>query len=334
MRYLVTGAAGFIGFHLTNLLLEHDHDVVGIDNLNDYYDVSLKESRLNLLKSQKNFTFINTDIAYKDEILKIFNTHHFDIVINLAAQAGVRYSISNPYAYIDSNINGFLNILEGCRSNKVSHLLFASSSSVYGLNSQLPFKEFHSTDHPAALYGATKKSNEMFAHAYSHLYGIPSTGLRFFTVYGPYGRPDMALFKFVHNIKNKLPIKIFNNGDMSRDFTYVADIANSVFLLSNKLPNSKKNNNETNLKSNHSSGPYKIYNIGNGSPVKLMDFINEIEDYIGIKAIKEYLPMQDGDVKNTFADTSDLVKEINFAPKTPIKEGIRKFIDWYIDYYD
>ena len=326
--------AGFIGFHLTNLLLEHDHDVVGIDNLNDYYDVSLKESRLNLLKSQKNFTFINTDIAYKDEILKIFNTHHFDIVINLAAQAGVRYSISNPYAYIDSNINGFLNILEGCRSNKVSHLLFASSSSVYGLNSQLPFKEFHSTDHPAALYGATKKSNEMFAHAYSHLYGIPSTGLRFFTVYGPYGRPDMALFKFVHNIKNKLPIKIFNNGDMSRDFTYVADIANSVFLLSNKLPNSKKNNNETNLKSNHSSGPYKIYNIGNGSPVKLMDFINEIEDYIGIKAIKEYLPMQDGDVKNTFADTSDLVKEINFAPKTPIKEGIRKFIDWYIDYYD
>ena len=201
MRYLVTGAAGFIGFHLTNLLLEHDHDVVGIDNLNDYYDVSLKESRLNLLKSQKNFTFINTDIAYKDEILKIFNTHHFDIVINLAAQAGVRYSISNPYAYIDSNINGFLNILEGCRSNKVSHLLFASSSSVYGLNSQLPFKEFHSTDHPAALYGATKKSNEMFAHAYSHLYSIPSTGLRFFTVYGPYGRPDMALFKFVHNIK-------------------------------------------------------------------------------------------------------------------------------------
>lgn len=334
MRYFITGAAGFIGFHLCNLLLENNHKVYGLDNLNDYYDVGLKKSRLKLLKSSKNFTFFRTDIADKKEVLKIFSLNKFDIVINLAAQAGVRYSIDNPFAYIDSNINGFLNILEGCRNNNIEHLLFASSSSVYGLNSELPFMEFHGTDHPAALYGATKKSNEMFAHAYSHLYEIPSTGLRFFTVYGPYGRPDMALFKFVHNIKNKLPIQIFNNGNMSRDFTYVDDIINSVYLLSKKIPVGITKSQDKNLQSDQSSSPYKIYNIGNGSPVKLMDFVNEIEDYLGIEAIKEFLPMQDGDVQNTFADTRQLVNDISFAPRTPIRTGIRRFIDWYIDYYD
>jgi UDP-glucuronate 4-epimerase len=322
MKYLVTGAAGFIGFHVSKKLCEQGHQVVGIDNLNDYYDVSLKESRLAELASLSSFSFIKMDLTSSQEILELFEQHKFDIVIHLAAQAGVRYSIENPNAYIQANIIGYMSILEACRHQPVKHLVYASSSSVYGLNEKVPFSTNDKTDSQVSLYGATKKSNELMAHSYSKLYGIAATGLRFFTVYGPWGRPDMAPFKFTKKIIEADVIDIYNNGDLSRDFTYIDDIVEGVVRVSVKPPEKSED-----------SVPCRVLNIGNGSPVSLLEFVETIEDKIGIKAIKNMMPMQDGDVYQTWAETSELEALIDFKPQTSLNDGIEKFVTWYKSFY-
>ncbi|AEE91898.1 Protein CapI [Tepidanaerobacter acetatoxydans Re1] len=332
-RYFVTGAAGFIGFHLSKRLLKEDCQVIGLDNLNDYYDVNLKRARLDILKQDGNFQFIYANLEDKDAIDKVFKEYKINIVVNLAAQAGVRYSLKNPYAYIQSNIVGFMNILEACRYNKVEHLVYASSSSVYGSNEKMPFSTSDNVDHPISLYAATKKSNELMAHTYSHLYGIPTTGLRFFTVYGPWGRPDMALFLFTKAILNDEPIKVFNYGKMERDFTYVDDIIEGVIRVISNPPKLNENFNRLNPNPSTSFAPYKIYNIGNNHPVKLIEFIEILERHLGKKAKKEYLPLQAGDVPKTYADVDDLVRDVGFKPNTSVDEGIRKFVEWYREYY-
>ncbi|MBE5833937.1 MAG: NAD-dependent epimerase [Butyrivibrio sp.] len=328
-KYLVTGAAGFIGFYLSKRIMEHGGNVIGIDNLNDYYDVSLKEDRLKELEKingvgdNGTFTFIKCDIADKSAIDELFKKEKPDVVVNLAAQAGVRYSIDHPDTYINSNIIGFFNILEACRYNPVKHLLYASSSSVYGGNTKVPFSTEDKVDEPVSLYAATKKSNELMAHAYSKLYDIPATGLRFFTVYGPMGRPDMALFLFANKIMKDQPIQIFNNGDMRRDFTYVDDIVTGVFNMLCNPP-----------KPTEKGVRYKVYNIGNHSPEKLMDFVGYLEKALGKEAKKEFLPMQAGDVYQTYADVSELEKDFGFKPSTPLEEGVAKFVEWYKSYYN
>tara|TARA_X000001036_G_C20678474_1_gene805052 strand:+ start:1118 stop:2122 length:1005 start_codon:yes stop_codon:yes gene_type:complete len=332
MRFLVTGAAGFIGFHVTKKLHDEGHKVVGIDNLNDYYDVSLKKSRLQHLEKLEKFSFFKLDISNKDSVNKIFEEGSFDRVIHLAAQAGVRYSIENPYAYIDSNIMGFMTILEACRDHDINHLVYASSSSVYGLNKNLPFKVTDNVDNPISLYAASKKANELMAHTYSHLYSIPTTGLRFFTVYGPWGRPDMALFKFTKAMISGQPIDIYNNGNLSRDFTFVDDIVEGIYRIQNVVP-CKSIFDDLTINEDDISAPYSLYNIGNGSPVKLTDFIETIEKKLKIKASKNYLPMQPGDVYKTFADTELLFDVVNYKPSVDIDEGISKFVSWYLDYY-
>ena len=319
---LVTGAAGFIGFHLSKRILEIGGRVIGFDNLNDYYDVSLKEARLEILNKYDNFTFIKGDLANKEEVDSLFEKYSPDIVVNLAAQAGVRYSIENPRAYIDSNIIGFFNIIEACRNYGVKHLLFASSSSVYGNQKKTPFSTTDNVDHPISLYAATKKSNELMAFTYSHLYNIPSTGLRFFTVYGPFGRPDMAYFGFTNKIMKGETIKIFNNGDMLRDFTYVDDIVKGIENMLENPPKPDENGDR-----------FKVYNIGNNKPENLMHFIQTLEKAIGREAKKEFLPMQPGDVYQTYADVSELMKDFDFKPSTPIEKGLEEFSKWYFDYY-
>lgn len=320
--YLVTGAAGFIGMHISKELLDLGCTIIGLDNMNDYYDVNLKYARLDMLKKYHRFTFYKIDMAEKDSLALVFKENSIDVVINLAAQAGVRYSIENPDAYIQSNIIGFFNILENCRRHHVKHLIYASSSSVYGANKKVPFAVEDKVDSPVSLYAATKKSNELMAYTYSHLYQIPSTGLRFFTVYGPYGRPDMAYFSFTKAIMEDKPIKVFNNGDMYRDFTYIEDVVNGVLPL---IENSPVLSTE--------GVPYKIYNIGNNRPEKLMDFIRVIEDAVGKKAVKEFCPLQPGDVYQTFADVKELMEDVGFRPSTPISVGINKFVAWYKDFY-
>ena len=333
MKVLVTGAAGFIGFSLTHRLLKDGHEVCGLDNLNDYYDVNLKKTRLSIIEKDSRFEFQRMDLADREAIKQLFSTHSFDYVINLAAQAGVRYSIENPGSYIDSNLVGFGNILEGCRHSRVKHLVYASSSSVYGLNTHMPFSVRHNVDHPISLYAASKKANELMAHTYSYLYNLPTTGLRFFTVYGPWGRPDMALFLFTKAILADEPIKVFNNGNMQRDFTYIDDIVEGVVRVMNKVPQADPEWSSDAPNPSASCVPYKLYNIGNNQPVALMEFVDAIEKAIGKKALKEYLPLQAGDVPATYADVNDLIKDTGFKPSTPIVEGIQNFIDWYKDYY-
>ncbi|SJZ88073.1 NAD-dependent epimerase [Garciella nitratireducens] len=333
-KILITGVAGFIGFHLSNLLLDIGYQVIGIDNLNDYYDPKLKQARLEILEQNNNFTFYKVDLKDKVEVDKIFETYKPEYVINLAAQAGVRYSIKNPYAYVDSNLIGFMNILEACRNYPVRHLLYASSSSVYGGNKVAPFSTNHNVDHPVSLYAATKKSNELMAHTYSHLYGIPTTGLRFFTVYGPWGRPDMAYFSFTKNIIEGNPIKVFNHGKMERDFTYIDDIVEGIYKLLDVIPESNPEWDETKDDISTSFAPYKIYNIGNNQPVQLMKFINILEEKIGKEAEKIYMDMQPGDVLRTYADVSDLEKDIDFKPSTSIEDGLGRFVGWYREYYN
>lgn len=330
---LVTGSAGFIGFHLSQLLMKQGHRVIGIDNLNDYYDVNLKYGRLEILEKEEDFTFYKIDLKDKEEIDNLFEKYKFDYVINLAAQAGVRYSLINPYAYVDSNLIGFVNILEACRHYPVKHLLYASSSSVYGGNKVAPFSTEHQVDHPVSLYAATKKSNELMAHTYSHLYKIPTTGLRFFTVYGPWGRPDMAYFSFTQDILSGKPIKVFNYGKMERDFTYIDDIVEGITRLLPLAPKSNPEWDETKDKLSESFAPYKVYNIGNNQPVQLEIFISVLEDKLGQKAEKNYMEMQPGDVVRTYADTTDLEQAINFKPKTSIEEGLGKYVDWYREFY-
>jgi UDP-glucuronate 4-epimerase len=332
-KKMVTGAAGFIGFHLCKRLLEEGDEVVGIDNLNDYYDVALKKARLAQLESKKNFRFIKLSLEEKEGVLSLFNAEAFDVVVNLAAQAGVRYSLINPYAYLDSNIYGFLNILEGCRHTKVKHLVFASSSSVYGLNTRMPFSVHQNVDHPISLYGATKKANELMAHSYSYLFGIPTTGLRFFTVYGPWGRPDMALFLFTKAMLENRPIDIFNFGNMERDFTYIDDIIQGLIRVIKRIPNADPQWSSENPDPATSAAPFKLYNIGNNNPVKLLNLIEVLEGCLGEKAKKNFLPIQPGDVPATFADIENLIKDVNFKPTTPIEEGVKNFVGWYQGYF-
>ena len=332
MKILITGAAGFIGFNLSRKLLFEGYQIIGIDNMNDYYEVSLKENRLKEINDD-NFSLHQIDLENREALNKIFETEKPDVVINLAAQAGVRYSLENPHAYIDSNIVGFMNILEGCRHNNVEQLIYASSSSVYGANTSLPFSTSDNIDHPLSLYAATKKANELMAHTYSSLYNIPTTGLRFFTVYGPWGRPDMALFKFTKNIIEGKAIDVYNNGDMMRDFTFVDDIVEAISRLVEKKAKPNPDWSGKTPDPSSSYAPYKVYNIGNNSPVKLMDFIEAIEEKVGKKAIKNFMPLQAGDVPATYADVEDLYRNIDFRPETSIKDGVGKFVDWYIDYY-
>lgn len=334
MKILVTGAAGFVGFHLSKRLCQRGDTVVGIDNLNDYYDVNIKKSRLEQLSQFPNFTFIKLDLADRDGIANLFKEQQFDKVANLAAQAGVRYSLTNPHAYMDSNIIGFCNILEGCRHNQVKHLVYASSSSVYGANTNYPFSENNNIDHPVALYAASKKANEAMAHSYAHLYQLPCTGLRFFTVYGPWGRPDMALFKFVKNILEDKPIDVFNHGDMYRDFTYIDDIIEGVVRAIDHPAEPNPNWSGDHPDPATSYAPWRVYNIGNGNPVKLMDFIAAIEDKLGKKAELNLLPMQPGDVPKTAADTRNLEHDLGYKPQIGINEGIDKFVNWYCDYFN
>lgn len=330
---LVTGAAGFIGFHLSQKLSAAGYPVLGIDNLNDYYDVNLKIARLEILKSLPNFSFQKLDLTNLEGLKKLFNKNNVAYVVNLAAQAGVRYSLSNPHAYLESNLHGFLNVLEVCRHNGVRHLVYASSSSVYGANKKMPFSVHHNVDHPISLYAASKKANELMAHTYSSLFHLPTTGLRFFTVYGPYGRPDMALFIFTKAIMDGKPIDVFNNGKMRRDFTYVDDIVESIVRLVPKAPSPDENWNGSSPDPASSFAPYRVYNIGNNKPVELLKFIEVIEDKLGKKAVKNFLPLQDGDVPETYADVTDLMRDIDFKPQTSIEEGIGKFIHWYREYY-
>jgi UDP-glucuronate 4-epimerase len=332
-KVLVTGAAGFIGYHLSKRLLENGSSVTGIDNLNSYYDVSLKEARLEKLKPFENFSFIKEDISNKGAMEGVFETNHFDVVVNLAAQAGVRHSIENPKAYVDANIVGFVNILECCRHNGVKHLVFASSSSVYGANTKMPFSVHHNVDHPVSLYAASKKANELMAHTYSHLYGLPCTGLRFFTVYGPWGRPDMALFLFTKAILEEKPIKVFNHGRMQRDFTYIDDIIEGVVRVMGRLPEPNPIWSGDDPDPGTSYAEYKIYNIGNNHPVELMEFIAVIEKVLGKEAKKEFLDLQPGDVPATYADVDDLIKDAGFKPGTPIETGINHFVEWFKEYY-
>ncbi|ASS96942.1 NAD-dependent epimerase [Peribacillus simplex] len=332
MNIIVTGAAGFIGFHLTKRLLAQDINVIGVDNINDYYDVFLKNNRLKILEENPDFEFHKMDLLNKEKLNQLFKDRTIDIVINLAAQAGVRYSIDNPDSYVNSNLVGFVNILEVCRHNNVKHLIYASSSSVYGANTNIPFSTKDPVDHPVSLYAATKKSNELMAHTYSHLYNIPTTGLRFFTVYGPWGRPDMAYYSFTKNIIEENTIKVFNNGDMRRDFTYIDDIVEGIIRLLDKPPVCNIGWDRANPDSSSSYAPYKIYNIGNNKPIKLMDFINTLEKLIGKKAKIEFLPMQPGDVKETYADIADLNADVGFYPSTTIEEGLTHFVNWYNKY--
>ncbi|MFK7833391.1 MAG: NAD-dependent epimerase [Winogradskyella sp.] len=339
MKILVTGAAGFIGFYVSKILLSKGHQVVGLDNINDYYDVNLKYARLNELgiseseaskfdilcnSSSSNFTFVRMNLENRDELPKLFKNEQFDIVCNLAAQAGVRYSLENPETYVDSNLVGFLNILECCRNNDIKHLVYASSSSVYGMNKKIPFSTDDNVDHPISLYAATKKSNELMAHTYSHLFNIPTTGLRFFTVYGPWGRPDMAMFLFTDAIVNDRPIKVFNHGNMERDFTYIDDIVEGVVRIIEK--STEKRIEDKNL--------YKVYNIGNNNSVKLLDFIKEIEVNLDKVATKNMMDMQPGDVERTWADVDELIKDYDYSPNTSIKHGVKSFIDWFKGYYN
>jgi UDP-glucuronate 4-epimerase len=330
---LVTGAAGFIGFHLCQQLLQGDVQITGIDNLNPYYDVGLKKDRLNNILSAPNFKFMQMEMADRSAMQDLFNNNSFDVVINLAAQAGVRYSIENPHAYVDSNIVGFVNILEGCRHSGVKHLVFASSSSVYGANTKMPFSIHHNVDHPVSLYAATKKANELMAHTYSHLYGLCCTGLRFFTVYGPWGRPDMALFLFTRAILENKPIKVFNHGKMQRDFTYIDDIIEGVIRVMGRLPEPNPEWRGDKPDPGTSYTPYKIYNIGNNNPVELMEFIGVIEKALKCEAKKEFLDLQPGDVPATYADVDDLIADVGFKPQTPITTGIEQFVEWYRQYY-
>lgn len=332
MKFLVTGAAGFIGFHVSKRLLNDGHQVVGIDNINDYYDVKLKESRVEQLESPS-FTFYKLDLADRDGMAKLFETEQFERVIHLAAQAGVRYSLENPYAYADSNLTGYLNILEGCRHNKVQHLLYASSSSVYGLNRKMPFSTDDSVDHPVSLYAATKKANELMAHTYSHLYSIPTTGLRFFTVYGPWGRPDMALFKFTKAMLEGKSIDVYNYGKMKRDFTYIDDIVEAIVRIQDVIPQPDPEWTVEEGSPATSSAPYRVYNIGNSSPVELMDYINALEQALGLEAKKNMMPIQPGDVLETSADTIALYESISFKPETSVNVGVKKFVEWYRNYY-
>lgn len=333
-KVLVTGAAGFIGFHLSNKLLQIGFEVYGIDNMNNYYDPNLKNDRLTILRENKNFHFNKMDICDKEKVFQIFDLVGPDYVVNLAAQAGVRYSLENPYAYIDSNVVGFLNILEACRTYTVKHLVYASSSSVYGGNHEIPFSTEHNVDHPVSLYAATKKSNELMAHTYSHLYNIPTTGLRFFTVYGPWGRPDMAYYSFTKSIINNEKIKVYNYGKMERDFTYIDDIVNGIVGVMNKIPTSVEGWSERENGISTSFAPYRIYNIGNNNPVQLKQFIKVLEDSIGMEADKVYMEMQPGDVLKTYADIVPLINDINFKPSIEIEEGIGKFVEWYRTYYN
>jgi len=329
----VTGAAGFIGFHLSKKLLSQGHRVVGFDNLNDYYDVSLKEARVSILQKEAGFTFVKGNLHHREEVVKIFTDFKFDYVINLTAQANVRYSISNPQVYLESNIQGFLNILEACRHHRPEHLVYASSSSVYGANKVMPFSVKHNVDHPLSLYAASKKSNELMAHAYSTLYELPTTGLRFFSVYGPYGRPDMALFIFTKAILEDKPIEVFNEGKMKRDFTYVDDIVEGISRL---LPHVAKPNEKwdpLNPDPSNSFAPYRLYNIGNHQQVELLRFIEMIEEKLGKKAIKKFMPIQEGDVPESLADVDELIEDVGFSPNTSIETGVNNFIDWYLDYY-
>jgi UDP-glucuronate 4-epimerase len=332
-KILVTGSAGFIGYHLSGKLIELGYNVCGIDSLNDYYDVNLKNARLARLRDLANFEFIKMDLVNREKLFELFKNEKFDYVINLAAQAGVRYSIENPYAYVDSNLIGFINILEACRKYPVNHLIYASSSSVYGANIKQPFSENDNVDHPVSLYAATKKSNELMAHTYSNLYKIPTTGLRFFTVYGTFGRPDMAYYSFTKNIIENKSIKVYNNGNLERDFTYIDDIVEGIIKLIPKSPKENKNWDMLRSEPSSSFAPYKVFNIGNNKPVKLDRFISILEEKIGKKAIKENLPMQPGDVYSTFADISALNDYVGFEPKTNIDKGLEIFVLWYKDFF-
>ena len=333
MKILVTGAAGFIGMHATLRLLARGDEVVGLDNLNDYYDPTLKEARLARLLPHAGFRFVKLDVADRAGIEALFAAEKFDRVIHLAAQAGVRYSLQNPHAYVDSNLVGFMNILEGCRHAKVQHLVYASSSSVYGGNTKMPFSEADSVDHPVSIYAATKKANELMAHTYSHLYGLPTTGLRFFTVYGPWGRPDMALFLFTKAILEGRPIDVFNHGRMRRDFTYIDDIVQGVVRTMDHVAEGDPEFDPDQPDPGRSKAPFRVFNIGNHNPVELMAFIEAIEEALGQTAEKNFLPMQDGDVPATYADTAELRQWTDFQPATPVKQGVARFIDWYRDYF-
>jgi UDP-glucuronate 4-epimerase len=333
MKVLITGAAGFIGFHVAERLLAQGHDVVGIDNLNDYYDVNLKLARLACIEAQSNFRFIKLELADRAAMAELFARERFERVIHLGAQAGVRYSIDNPHAYADANLVGHLNVLEGCRQNGVGHLLYASSSSVYGLNRKTPFSTSDSVDHPVSLYAATKKANELMSHSYAHLYDLPTTGLRFFTVYGPWGRPDMALFKFTQAILDGRPIDVYNHGDMRRDFTYIDDIAEAVVRLTEVIPQRNPDWTVETGTPAESSAPYRVYNIGNSQPVQLTEFIRQLEQALGVTAQMNLLPMQPGDVLETSADTSALEAAIGFKPRTDLQVGLAQFVAWYRGYY-
>ncbi len=333
MKILVTGAAGFIGMHASERLLARGDEVVGVDNLNDYYDPTLKEARLARLAPAPNFRFVKMDVADRDGMARLFAEEKFDRVIHLAAQAGVRYSLQNPHAYIDSNIVGFTNILEGCRHSKVAHLVYASSSSVYGGNTKMPFSEHDSVDHPVSLYAATKKANELMAHTYSHLYGLPTTGLRFFTVYGPWGRPDMALFLFTKAMLEGRPIDVFNHGRMKRDFTYIDDIVEGVIRTLDRVAEPDPGFDADRPDPGRSKAPFRVFNIGNNNPVELMGFIEAIEGALGVSAQKNFLPLQDGDVPATYADTDELNAWTGFVPATSVNDGVARFVAWYRAYY-
>ncbi|WP_131783756.1 NAD-dependent epimerase [Legionella gresilensis] len=333
MKILLTGCAGFIGMHTALRFLLDGNEIVGVDNLNNYYDVNLKKARLNQLNSSPDFKFYEMDVSDKEAIKELFATEKPKKVVHLAAQAGVRYSLINPHAYIDANIQGFLNILEGCRYNDVQHLVYASSSSVYGSNTSLPFDESQNIDHPISLYAATKKANELMAHTYSHLYNLPTTGLRFFTVYGPWGRPDMALFKFTQAILANKPIDIYNHGKMIRDFTYIDDIVEGIIRVTRKVATADSNFSAATPSPAISNAPYRVFNIGNNNPIPLISYISALEDALGIEAQKDYLPMQPGDVPATASNTEALNKWVDFKPNTPIAKGIKNFVDWYRYYY-
>ena len=333
MKYLVTGAAGFIGMHVSLALLDRGDQVVGFDNLNSYYSVQLKRDRLNRLLGKTNFQFEAGDLADRSRLPSLFKQEKFDVVINLAAQAGVRYSLTNPDAYVDSNLVGFVNLLEACRHHEVKHLAYASSSSVYGANTEMPFSIHHNVDHPLSLYAATKKANELMAHTYSHLFGLPTTGLRFFTVYGPWGRPDMAMWLFTEAILKGTSINVDNNGQMRRDFTYIDDIVEGVIRVADRIPAGNPGWSGEHPDPGSSRAPYRIYNIGNNQPVELMMLIEAIERSLGKQAIKNFLPMQPGDVPATYADVDDLTRAVGFRPRTPIETGVEKFVQWYRDYH-